>query len=126
MFSTHYHELTKMSEYTEGIKNVHVTIKESEGEVEFLHKVLDGAVDRSYGINVAKLAHLPEEVIDEAGKMLSTFETSSKEKTHTKQMELDLDTKPEDKLREFISNINPYEVTPIEAIKLLDEIKKLA
>ena len=125
MFSTHYHELTKMAEYTEGIKNVHVTIKEKEGEVEFLHKVLDGAVDRSYGINVAKLAHLPEEVIDEAGRMLSTFENSSKEKTHTKQMELDLETAPQDKLREFIDKINPYEVTPIEAIKLLDEIKKL-
>ena len=65
MFSTHYHELTKMSEYTEGIKNVHVSIKENDGEVTFVHKVLDGAVDKSYGINVAKLAGLPLEVLDE-------------------------------------------------------------
>ena len=126
MFSTHYHELTKMSDYTEGIKNVHVTIKESDGEVSFLHKVKDGAVDRSYGINVAKLANLPEEVIDEANNMLLTFETSSVEKTHTMQMELDLDNPHNDELREFIKRINPYEVTPIEAIKLLDDIKKLS
>ena len=115
-----------MEEIEEGIKNVHVSILENDGEVKFLHKVMDGAVDRSYGINVARLADLPEEVIDEAEKLLKTFESTDKEKKHTKQMELDLDTPKTDKLREFIDKINPYEVTPIEAIKLLDEIKKIS
>ena len=126
MFSTHYHELTKMSEYMPDIKNVHVSINETESGVVFLHKVLDGAVDRSYGINVALLAGLPEEVIDEAKKLLSTYESTSKtEKKHIKQFELDLETPVKDPLREFLRNINPLEVTPMEALKLLDEMKKI-
>lgn len=126
MFSTHYHELTKMSEYMPDIKNVHVSINETESGVVFLHKVLDGAVDKSYGINVAKLAGLPDEVIEGAGKLLETYESTSKtEKKHIKQFELDLETPVKDPLREFLRNINPLEVTPMEALKLLDEMKKI-
>ncbi len=126
MFSTHYHELTKMSEYTPSIKNVHVSINETDGKVVFLHKVMDGAVDKSYGINVAKLAGLPDEVIEGAGKLLETYESTSKtEKKHIKQFELDLETPNKDPLREFLRNINPLEVTPMEALKLLDEMKKI-
>lgn len=126
MFSTHYHELTKMSELDPSIKNVHVTIDENEGGVVFLHKVLNGAVDRSYGVNVAELAGLPEEVTEEARKLLKVYEKESKEeKTHIKQFELDLETPVKDPLREFLRQINPLEVTPMEALKLLDEIKKI-
>ena len=126
MFSTHYHELTKMSELDPCIKNVHVTIDENEGGVVFLHKVLNGAVDRSYGVNVAELAGLPEEVTEEARKLLRVYEKESKEeKTHIKQFELDLETPVKDPLREFLRQINPLEVTPMEALKLLDEIKKI-
>lgn len=126
MFSTHYHELTKMSELDPSIKNVHVTIDENEGGVVFLHKVLNGAVDRSYGVNVAELAGLPEEVTEEARKLLRVYEKESKEeKTHIKQFELDLETPVKDPLREFLRQINPLEVTPMEALKLLDEIKKI-
>lgn len=126
MFSTHYHELTKMSELDPSIKNVHVTIDENEGGVVFLHKVLDGAVDRSYGVNVAELAGLPEEVTEEARKLLKVYEKENKEeKTHIKQFELDLETPVKDPLREFLRQINPLEVTPMEALKLLDEIKKI-
>lgn len=126
MFSTHYHELTKMAEYTPSIKNVHVSINETDGKVIFLHKVMDGAVDKSYGINVAKLAGLPDEVIEGAGKLLETYESTNKtEKKHIKQFELDLETPNKDPLREFLRNINPLEVTPMEALKLLDEMKKI-
>ena len=126
MFSTHYHELTKMAEYTPSIKNVHVSINETDGKVVFLHKVMDGALDKSYGINVAKLAGLPDEVIEGAGKLLETYESTSKtEKKHIKQFELDLETPNKDPLREFLRNINPLEVTPMEALKLLDEMKKI-
>ena len=126
MFSTHYHELTKMAEYTPSIKNVHVSINETDGKVVFLHKVMYGAVDKSYGINVAKLAGLPDEVIEGAGKLLETYESTSKtEKKHIKQFELDLETPNQDPLREFLRNINPLEVTPMEALKLLDEMKKI-
>ncbi len=125
MFSTHYHELTKMSELNEGIKNVHVSIDESNGDIVFLHKVMDGAVDKSYGINVAKLANLPKEVIEEAGKMLSVYESETEKGKHIKQFELELETSEPDKLREYLNNINPLEVTPMEALKILDEIKKM-
>ena len=126
MFSTHYHELTKMAEYTPSIKNVHVSINETDGKVIFLHKVMDGAVDKSYGINVAKLAGLPDEVIEGAGKLLETYESTNKtEKKHIKQFELDLETPNKDPLREFLRNINPLEVTPMEALKLIDEMKKI-
>lgn len=126
MFSTHYHELTKMSEYSEGIKNVHVSIDESEDTVVFLHKVMEGAVDRSYGINVAKLANLPKEVIEEANKLLNMYESESGDKKHVKQFELDLKEEEKDELREFLKGINPLEVTPMEALKLLDEIKRMS
>lgn len=126
MFSTHYHELTKMSEYSEGIKNVHVSIDESEDTVVFLHKVMEGAVDRSYGINVAKLANLPKEVIEEANKLLNMYESESGDKKHVKQFELDLKEEERDELREFLKGINPLEVTPMEALKLLDEIKRMS
>ncbi len=126
MFSTHYHELTKMSEYSEGIKNVHVSIDESEDTVVFLHKVMEGAVDRSYGINVAKLANLPKEVIEEANKLLNMYESESGDKKHVKQFELDLKEEERDELREFLKDINPLEVTPMEALKLLDEIKRMS
>ena len=125
LFSTHYHELTKMSKEYDSIKNVHVSIKENNGEVVFMHKVEEGPVDRSYGINVAKLALLPEEVIDEAEKMLRTFERESKTNTRSEQLELNLEITKTDELRDFIKEIDINNVTPIEAINLLNEIKKI-
>ena len=126
LFSTHYHELTDMENKFEGIKNVHVSISEKEGDITFLHKVLDGAVDKSYGINVAKLANLPNIVLKRANELLSEYENKehTSEKT-IKQFELNLvdDT---DELREYIKTINPLEVTPIEALTILDKIKKMS
>ena len=126
LFSTHYHELTEMENLFPDIKNVHVSIAEEDGDITFLHKVLPGAVDKSYGINVAKLAHLPEEVITKANELLNMFENkdNKKEKKVT-QLSLDLDEHI-DELREYIKTINPNEVTPIEAIVILDQIKKKA
>lgn len=125
MFSTHYHELTKMGELYDGIKNVHVSIDEKEGDIVFLHRVMEGAVDRSYGINVAKLAALPKEVIDEASKLLREYEGGNGEKRHVKQFELELNTVEPDELREYLKNVNPLEVSPMEALRILDEIKKM-
>lgn len=123
LFSTHYHELTDMESKFNNVKNVHVSIDEKDGEVTFLHKVLDGAVDKSYGINVAKLASLPEDVIKRANELLEEFETKEEKPKVIKQFELTLDSNI-DELREFIKTINILEITPIQAINLLDEIKK--
>ncbi len=125
MFSTHYHELTKMSEFYEGIKNVHVSIDEREDDIVFLHKVMEGAVDKSYGINVAKLANLPKEVIEEANKLLIQYEGGNEGKKRVKQFELDINTDEPDELREYLRNVNPLEVSPMEALRILDEIKRM-
>ena len=124
LFSTHYHELTDMKNKLPGIRNVHVSIDETDGDITFLHKVMDGPVDKSYGINVAKLANLPITVIDKANELLEEYENNDS-KPHKKitQFQLDLDTKS-DELRDYIKTINPLEVTPIEALVILDKIKK--
>ncbi|MDY6071717.1 MAG: DNA mismatch repair protein MutS [Bacilli bacterium] len=124
LFSTHYHELTDMENKLPGIHNVHVSIDETDGDITFLHKVMDGPVDKSYGINVAKLANLPISVIDKANELLREYENNDS-KPHKKitQFQLDLDTKS-DELRDYIKTINPLEVTPIEALVILDKIKK--
>ncbi len=126
LFSTHYHELTEMEYVLTDVKNVHVTIAEEDGDITFLHKVLDGSVDKSYGINVAKLASLPKSVIDKANELLQMFESKDNKKgKKVEQLQLDLDEK-HDELREYIDTINPLEITPIEAIQILDQIKKKA
>jgi DNA mismatch repair protein MutS len=127
LFSTHYHELTKMEKIYNGIKNVHVTISEEDGDITFLHKVLDGAVDKSYGINVAKLAELPEEVINESWKLLEEFETKNgKEKSKIHQYSLDLVEEKQDELRDYIKEININEITPLEALNILNHIKNIS
>jgi DNA mismatch repair protein MutS len=125
LFSTHYHELTDLENSLDDIKNVHVSISEEDGDITFLHKVMDGSVDKSYGINVAKLANLPDEVINRSYELLDLYESKDKKKEkRVKQLELNFESETKDELREYIKTINPYEVTPIEAINILDQIKK--
>ena len=127
LFSTHYHELTDMENKLPGIHNVHVSIDETNGDITFLHKVMDGAVDKSYGINVAKLANLPHEVIKNANELLKEYEEKDNNTSKTKivkQYALDLEEDKKDELREFIKGINVLNITPLEAINLLDEIKR--
>ena len=124
LFSTHYHELTDMENKLPGIRNVHVSIDETDGDITFLHKVMDGPVDKSYGINVAKLANLPITVIDKAQELLEEYEKNdNRPRKRVTQFQLDLNTK-DDELRDYIKTINPLEVTPIEALVILDKIKK--
>ena len=126
LFSTHYHELTSLDEKLKDVKNVHVTISEENGEVTFLHKVLDGAVDKSYGINVAKLADLPSSVIKEANELLEIYEKRDNTKSKkVKQLELDFKENDNSEIVDYIKSINLYEVTPIEAINILDKLKKM-
>lgn len=77
LFSTHYHELVGLDASLDGLSNIHVAAKEYNGELIFLHKIMPGAVENSYGIHVAKLADLPEEIITRAGHLLETFEKYS-------------------------------------------------
>ncbi|WP_059105242.1 DNA mismatch repair protein MutS [Shouchella shacheensis] len=79
LFSTHYHELTALADLLAGLHNVHVSAAEEEGRVVFLHKVIDGAADRSYGVYVAELAGLPHEVTARAEELLGTLESTNNE-----------------------------------------------
>src|SRR5699024_2738649 len=74
LFSTHYHEITRLGNNLDGLKNVHVKATEYDGKLVFLHKVKPGAVERSYGIHVARLAELPGKVTRRADELLHVFE----------------------------------------------------
>lgn len=127
LFSTHYHELTKLSKELEHIKNVHVSAIEEDGKITFLHKIKIGAVDKSYGIHVASLAKLPDEVIKRANEILNIYEKKSVKKETFKQIELSLGSEKKDMcdgLENKLKKINPLEITPLEALNILYELKK--
>ena len=131
MFSTHYHELTVLEKDLKHLKNVHVSAIEENGTITFLHKVKNGAVDKSYGIHVASLAHLPESLIKSADEILNVYEHKNKKKetyTQTSLFELTENKEKEGKneIEEKIKNVNPLEMTPIEALNLLFELNKEA
>ncbi len=124
LFSTHYHELTSMEREIPSIKNVHVSAKEEDGNIIFLHKVKNGAVDKSYGIHVARLAGLPEEIIKNAESLLKTYE--SKEKKEPKEMQIqfamDFEEEKTDELREKLKKLDPLHMTPMDAMNALYEL----
>ena len=127
LFSTHYHELTNLSDMYSSIKNVHVEAHEDNGNITFLHKVLPGAVDKSYGIHVASLAGLPDEVIKRATEILKYYENDDKssQKKVNEQLLFVFDDKKEDnEVKRILDEINPLEMTPMDAINLLYELKK--
>jgi len=74
LFATHYHELTDLDQELSGVKNLNVAVREWQDEVVFLHKIVDGAADKSYGIHVARLAGVPREVVERAKDILSQLE----------------------------------------------------
>ena len=129
LFSTHYHELTSLEKDLKRLKNVHVSAVEENGSITFLHKVKNGAVDKSYGIHVASLAKLPKSLIDRADEILSVYESKSTKKdkyTQTSLFEL-ADTEVREKpnpIIEKIKNVNPLEMTPMEALSLLYDLNK--
>ena len=129
MFSTHYHELTALEKDLKHLKNVHVSAIEKEGKITFLHKVKNGAVDKSYGIHVASLAHLPESLIKRADEILNVYEKKNVKKetfTQTSLFELtESEVEPKkNEIEEKIKQINPLEMTPMEALNYLYELKK--
>ncbi|MBQ9019500.1 MAG: DNA mismatch repair protein MutS [Bacilli bacterium] len=129
MFSTHYHELTTLEKDLKHLKNVHVSAIEENGKVTFLHKVKPGAVDKSYGIHVASLAKLPSSLIERATDILNIYEKKSIKKevfTQTSLFELEEDelTNKPNEIEEKIKSINPLEMTPMEALNYLYDLKK--
>jgi DNA mismatch repair protein MutS len=132
LFATHYHELTELADRLSGVKNYHVSVKESAGGIVFLRKVDAGAADRSYGIEVAKLAGLPIEVIERAREVLSEHEDAEHQVTaHLASdnvappaAQLTIFTPLTQKIVDRIKETDLNNLTPIEALNLLHELKK--
>lgn len=139
LFATHYHELTELALTKERVKNYNVAVKEWGGEIIFLRKVVEGGTNRSYGIQVARLAGLPAKVIDRAKEILSNLERGefdsmglpkiAKSKVATSKPKIPIQpslfSQP-DPIRSELKKIDPDQMTPIEALKILSELKKKA
>ena len=134
LFATHYHELTELADQLSGVKNFHVAVKESGGGIVFLRKVAPGAADRSYGIEVAKLAGLPPEVVERAREVLQEHQSTEHEFTgHVvrrqrepapSQVQLTMFTPLSQAIVDQLRAADLNRLTPIEAMNLLYELKK--
>ncbi|MDD6879721.1 MAG: DNA mismatch repair protein MutS [bacterium] len=125
LFSTHYHELTSLSNSLKNLKNVHVSAIEEDGKITFLHKIKNGAVDKSYGIHVAALANLPKSLINRAEEILNIYEKKENKKETFTQTSLFLPIEEEkSEIESKLKEINPLEITPIEALNILYELKE--
>ncbi|WP_085992345.1 DNA mismatch repair protein MutS [Oceanobacillus senegalensis] len=147
LFSTHYHELTTLEETLPHLKNIHVRAEEYEGNVVFLHQINEGAADKSYGIHVAKLANLPETLIERAGAILQDLESgntkeldSSDEQSETNQLSFFVEPKekkqeipntgktsePTEKVIKKLLDVDLFEMTPMDAMNELYRLQKEA
>ncbi len=131
LFATHYFELTELAEQLEGVKNYHVSVKETGGGIVFLRKVTPGAADRSYGIEVAKLAGLPNEVVERAREVLVQHEFAEQQASaHLSPgatppaAQLTIFTPLSQPVLEKIREVDLNRLTPLEALNLLAELKK--
>ena len=128
LFSTHYHELTRLEKRYKNIKNVHVSAVENNDTLTFLHKVKAGAVDKSYGIHVARLAKMPNKLLDRASEILNDFESNAKRKNPIEKVQLSMDFFPieekDDIIKKKIESIDLMNTTPINALNLLYEIQE--
>lgn len=144
LFSTHYHELTVLEKELTQLKNVHASAIEQQGKVVFLHKVKEGPADKSYGIHVAQLAELPDELITRANEILSKLEKPediekvwTEERVPNKEESAQLSffdepasvkkqepSSKERKVLDHIKSLDLLDVTPLQAINLLYELQK--
>src|SRR5512146_3509280 len=126
LFATHYHELTQMADLLPGVRNYNVAVSEADGKVVFLHKIIPGGADRSYGIHVAQLAGIPKPVIARANEILAQLEASAGKAVKinpmaAQQMALFPSTNP---LVEELKELDVNSLSPIEALNKLFEWQK--
>jgi DNA mismatch repair protein MutS len=120
LFATHFHELTQLADRLAGVRNFHVAVREWNDEIIFLHKVRQGSTDRSYGIQVARLAGLPASVIARAKALLAELETAGHRRADAAEVQqLGLFTPVRDPIVEDLLHLDLAHVTPIEALNLL-------
>ncbi|MFC1535650.1 DNA mismatch repair protein MutS [Candidatus Neomarinimicrobiota bacterium] len=129
LFATHYHELVSLGDVLPRVQNFNVAVREHRNEVVFLRKIVPGGADKSYGIHVAKMAGLPDQVIKRAGEILATL--LSKDQSHVKieattriENQIEIFSPKELELRTDFKQIDINSLTPVEALNLLDKLKK--
>ncbi len=134
LFATHYHELTKLEETVEGVKNYSIAVKEKGEDVIFLRKIVEGGTDESYGIHVAKLAGVPKEVLKNAKEILKNLERKSmlgeksmqKEEKKQSEGQLSMYNYKLAEIAHELDKINVNELTPIDAMNILVKLKEAA
>lgn len=127
LFSTHYHELTELAEEHQSMSNVHVDVREEKNEIEFRYRVIEGKADKSYGINVAKLAHLPKVVLDRASQLLLNFENQDNNQNYQPSLFVMDQVQPEkSQLLQQLQELDIDSMTPRDALDCLYELKKLS
>ena len=127
LFATHYHELSDIENQLPGVKNYNIAVRKRNGEIVFLRKIVPGAADRSYGVEVAKLAGLPDRVISRARELLKELEEGGTVRTVTVAAEdqLSFTSMANDALRKKLETIAVETLTPIEAMNALYELKQM-
>ena len=124
LFSTHYHELTRLEGSLPGLKNISVGIHEENDKVTFLYKIIEEPANKSYGINVARLAHLPNDLLNRAQQILNELERN---KVTAKDIEYKVEEEnKEDELLIKLKEIDPLSLSPMEALNILYELNKEA
>jgi DNA mismatch repair protein MutS len=135
LFSTHYHELTVLDETLAGLENIHVGAVEKNGEVVFLHKMMEGPADKSYGIHVAKIAGLPSDLLERAATILSALESEEQPlkeieadpmiREETEQLSLFKEVSTDElSVIDTLRKMNLLEMTPMDALNKLHELQK--
>jgi DNA mismatch repair protein MutS len=126
LFATHYHHLNELTETVPGVRNFRVAVKEEQDRVVFLHKVLEGGTDRSYGLQVARMAGVPHEVLERAAEVLSEFEDTESPRGGVRKqtLQLRLFEAEEPELLAELRELQVAKMTPLEALTKLDEWKK--
>ncbi len=136
LFATHYHELTELAEVLDGVANFNVAVREWQDQVVFLHKILEGGTDKSYGVHVARLAGVPREVVDRARQILSDLESAhldadgrpriapSEPGPHVRQVQLALFEGEGGAVVDALRRLDLEAMTPIEALNKLRELQE--
>jgi DNA mismatch repair protein MutS len=138
LFATHYHELTDLVKVKPRVKNFNIAVKEWNDEIIFLHKIVEGGTNRSYGIQVARLAGIPDRIIKRAKKVLSNIEhtghvlgaksggTEDKKSSKSGQIQLSLFRAPANEIMEKLRDVDISSMTPLEALNYLSQLKEKA
>ncbi|WP_027360079.1 DNA mismatch repair protein MutS [Desulforegula conservatrix] len=136
LFATHYHELTELDAIKPRVKNFNIAVKEWNDEIIFLHRLVEGGASRSYGIQVARLAGIPHEIIARSKKILTNLESGSHDlrsvsqgtqarmQKQSRPRQLELFRKPENVVVEILKGIDILSLTPLEALNKLSELKE--